>query len=122
MAILDSQLIAECRLAAALSQPTLARLLNVSTPVITRLEAGVNHDNFTLAQLRLLADALGLTPKALVAEPPPESAAHPDDIRVEAALALVQRRISSATLAKALGWTPERVTEALAALSTRQAG
>jgi transcriptional regulator with XRE-family HTH domain len=124
VSILDAQLIVELRLTCGMSQLALAKELGLSTVAIGSLERGANHSSLTLHRAKLLADVLGVTLADLIAAPGDRQDHAPaaDDLKVEAALALTNRKLLPQDLATAFGWSLERARSALESLRQRRAG
>ena len=124
MSLLDTQLIVERRLAAGLSPIDLANALGVSTMMIRNLEQGTNHPKLTWQRTELLAETLGVPLAELIrhtentAEVPGPPT--PDDLRAEAALSLINKRLHPAQLADAFGWSTQRAASALKTLRERR--
>jgi len=116
--LLDVRLILERRLALGLSRPALAKRVSRSSSVIERLERGDNHDRLTLDLVVALARALAVQPGDLFPAAAPRPT-QPDDTRVEAALAMVDKGLAASELAQGLGWAYDRVLAALGALGER---
>lgn len=121
--LLDTTKLVELRHSRGLSQRAVARALGVSSPTVTRLEAGIGHEQVTLERLRRLAQALATTPRQLLATESGDSpAAEADDVIVEAALTRSKTMIQTDELADGLAWTLRRTTLALRALEARLRG
>ena len=103
---LDTELIFERRVSLGLSAIDLASRLGVSTVTVRSLETGRNHDRLTLHFLARLAETLGLRPVDLLAHSRDEELEPAErDVKAEAALALIGRKISPTDLSLAFGWT-----------------
>ena len=119
--ILNGTLIRERRLSLGLSQPALARAIGVSSPVVDRIERGTNHDELNMRMVRQLAERLGLSMGGILAPPPCGSSAGEVDVKLEAALSLVSRRISLSGVARALDLDLPTAQAAIEALRERLA-
>jgi transcriptional regulator with XRE-family HTH domain len=119
--MLNGSLITERRLALGLSVPDLARALAVSAPVITRLERGETAMDLNLRQVEHLADLLGVPVASLFRTETDQVAPTPDDVKLEAAFALIEKKLSSAEIARGLAWPLDRTKAALESLRARVA-
>jgi transcriptional regulator with XRE-family HTH domain len=118
--LLDTEVIAERRLQLGLSTLGLARAIGRSPTTISSLERGENDLELTLGDLVRLAEALAAQPWELfVPSQRPQPGA--DDLRIEAALALLAKATSAEDLADGLQWDLVRVHAALHALRRRLA-
>lgn len=123
MSLLDTDLITERQLALGMSPIALARALGVSTVAIRSLERGTNHANLTLHRVKLLADTLGIpiaelfTREHETADIAPTS----EDLKAEAALALIGKKIDPEDYATALGRTLADAHVAFKTLRQRRA-
>lgn len=123
MRLLDTDLIIERCLELGLSPIDLARELGVSTVAIRSLEQGKNHDKLTLRRVRLLAETLGVPIAALLSREYQSSDRTASiELRAEAALALMSRRIYPHDYATAVGCTPEQAHTAFTRLRERRDG
>lgn len=122
---LDADLVRRRSAELGLSQRALAAAMSVTAPVLRSLDAGTNHEAFTVAQLQGLARALGVSvPDLFISDSPaPDAeiaAADPDvaeDARtVGAALDAAEVLTPTTALAEALGWPLARVEAALEVL------
>jgi transcriptional regulator with XRE-family HTH domain len=110
------------RLQAGLSERALARATAMTGMSITALEQGRNHDELSLRHLLRIARALNVDPTALFATDTCQTVEPtPDDVAIEAALAGVGRYTRPHDLARGLGWTLSRTTDALERLRIRLA-
>jgi transcriptional regulator with XRE-family HTH domain len=109
----NCDLIHRRRLALGLSKRQLARVVDLSQPVISRLEEGANPD-LSKHNLVCLCEALSIHPGAILVDSAPEPVLESEDARkVEAALATFARKLSATELAVGLGWTLPRTKKAL---------
>lgn len=124
MSLLDTDLIIERRLANGMSPIALARALGVSTMAIRGLEHGTNHDSLTLHRTKLLADALGVPIADLFTREhrADDAALASEEVKAEAALALLDKRIYPEDYAAALGSTLKDAHATFKALQERRAG
>jgi transcriptional regulator with XRE-family HTH domain len=124
VSLLDTDVITERCRALGMSPIALARALGVSTVAIRSLEQGANHSNLTLHRVERLAHALGLPINALfpVDDRPENSTATALELKVEAALAIVGKKVDPDDLATALNCTLDDVHAACKALQRRRAG
>lgn len=122
MTMLDCALMTERRLAHGLSQVALAQRLGITTTVIAGLERGTNAHNINLGLLSRIAEELGLHPAELLTRPPPSPPpASADEVKIEAALALIGKKVHPVDLARGLEWPLQRVNDALRRLRTARA-
>ena len=122
MAILDTELLVERRLAQGLSQAALAKELGLpSTQTVVGLERGTNHERLTLHQLARLAIVLGVHPAELFAKPTSGAKPTADSLKVEEALANLKKKIHPEDLARGFGWTLKRTNQAFRDLRGQRA-
>jgi transcriptional regulator with XRE-family HTH domain len=119
--LIDGQRVAELRRLAGLSQRALAGLMDVAQMTMRRIEENQGHGDLTLRFVNRLAEVLGVEVAVLLPAPAARVRATPDDAAVEAALTDLGRYVPVEELARALGWTLERINAALAALDERLA-
>jgi hypothetical protein len=119
--LLNVDLIRERRLALRLSRPALAKRIRRSDTVITLLEQGENHERLSLGVVAALACALACHPSDLLARPDSGPPPAEDDVRVEAALAMTSKGLTTTDLATGLGWGLPRVRAAISSLRDRLA-
>jgi transcriptional regulator with XRE-family HTH domain len=120
--LLDGARLAELRLRAGLSQRALGRAAGVSGGVIRRLEGGGSERQLSLQRLALIAERLGVDAADLLIRRRALSPPEPDDVRVEALLALSGRHLYTEEIATTLGWDMLRARRALTALRRRLIG
>ena len=118
--LLDTRLLIERRVALGLSRLQLAKRVAKSPTVIGGLERGDNHETLTLGLVASLASALAVQPRDLFATPT-DGVPQPDDVRVEAALSMVDKALSTRELASGLDWSDARTLAALESLRERLA-
>lgn len=118
--LLDAAKIRRLRLQAGYSSRRFARALGVSASTIRGLEAGLNHEQLPLTFVGRLAELLGVAPAELFARAAAE-AVEPtsDDRTIEAALQSLPGVVAASELGRSLGWTLDRVREALDDLDQR---
>lgn len=123
MSVLDSDLIIERRLAAGMSPIDLAKALHVSATAIRSLETGANHEKLTLHFLQRLANTLGIPIRDLFAADTNRDADQPtsDELKAEAALGLIDKKIDPQDFATALEIPLARAHTAFKALALRRA-
>lgn len=119
-ALLDAGKIRRLRLQAGYSSRRFAGALGVSASTIRGLEAGLNHEQLPLTFVGRLAELLGVAPAELFARVAAE-AVEPtsDDRTIEAALQSLPGVVAASELGRSLGWTLDRVREALDDLDQR---
>jgi transcriptional regulator with XRE-family HTH domain len=118
--LLDHHRVRQLRLERGLSERELARRLNVTSAVISTIEAGENHEELMLRVVHRLAGALEVDIATLLSKPRPSTPpAALDDARLEAALFLTARQTRPETVARALGWSLKRTAAAADALAER---
>src|SRR3712207_2205291 len=106
--MLNGQLLTERRLALELRVGDIAKAIGVSQPVISRLEGGDVTLELNLRQLSRLADVLALTVPDLFAAKATTARPSPDDLKLDAAFALVNKKLSAVDIARAFDWSLPR--------------
>lgn len=125
--LLDTERVRRLRRERGLSVRTIEARLGVGGGWWHSLENGANHAHVTLRELLIIAAELGVDPADLLARRPPVPelpADHPqalsaDAVRLGRILTDLPRQTPVTRLAGALGWTQQRVENALGVLATR---
>lgn len=117
--VLDRAWIRQRRLTLGMEQGQLAELMSLTSgESIRRLERDSNQAQFTLAQVSLLADALGASVGEMLTADERSDTGPADDIEaVGALLAAAATRVPVDELATALDWTLDRTLAALDGLT-----
>lgn len=116
--LLDTRTIIRRRQNLRMSQRQVAKQLGVSLPVVTRLEAGTNHEELPLHVVLHLAETLAVRVEQILTDRPdvdPEGAS--DVSRVGALLAMTDTLTPITGVADALSWDLARVETALEQLA-----
>ena len=114
---MDATLIRQRRLELALSRRAVARDVGVSEGAVARVDQGAGADDWTLRQLRSLAEALAVDLADLLRHRDTPAAADANDVQlIGSLLARFKRLVPTSALAHATGWDLPRVNRTVCAL------